>query len=196
MALSFWLILQALLGLSNVYNANTAAFPPRIVLMGILPAICAIAMLFLFTKGRRFMDGLPIIELTWINVMRVPVEISLYWLFLHKAVPEIMTFEGRNFDILAGLTAPIIANYSRSLKSSKTYVLLIWNIISLGLLMNIVYIAFFSAPSPVQKFAFEQPNIAILYFPFNWLPTFIVPVVLFGHLASIRHLLRRKKDRM
>jgi hypothetical protein len=63
----------------------------------------------------------------------------------------------------------------------------------LGLLINIVVNAALSAPSVVQQFAFEQPNIAILYFPFNLLPAVIVPLVLFSHLAAIRQLLRYKK---
>jgi len=51
-----------------------------------------------------------------------------------------------------------------------------------------------SAPSPIQKIAFEQPNIAILYFPFCWLPTFIVPIVLFSHLVAVRKLVLRTKS--
>ncbi|MDB6080057.1 MAG: putative transrane protein of unknown function, partial [Akkermansiaceae bacterium] len=47
-----------------------------------------------------------------------------------------------------------------------------------------------SAPFPFQRLALDQPNVAILSFPFIWLPTFIVPVVLFTHLASIRQLAR------
>jgi len=54
--------------------------------------------------------------------------------------------------------------------------------------------ALFSAPSPIQKFAFDQPNIAILNFPFSWLPTFIVPIILFGHLTSIRQLIKYKTE--
>jgi len=50
--------------------------------------------------------------------------------------------------------------------------------------------ALLSALSPLQKFAFDQPDIAILNFPFSWLPTFIVTIVLFGYLVSIRQLLR------
>jgi hypothetical protein len=68
--------------------------------------------------------------------------------------------------------------------------ILIWNFICLGLLVNIVVNALLSAPSPLQKFAFDQPNIAILYFPYSWLPTFVVPLVLFAHLASIQQLLK------
>jgi hypothetical protein len=52
-----------------------------------------------------------------------------------------------------------------------------------------------STPSPLQKIAFDQPNIAILNFPFSWLPTFIVPIVLLGHLVSIRQLLKEKTNK-
>jgi hypothetical protein len=103
-----------------------------------------------------------------------------------------MTFEGRNFDILAGITAPIIAYFSLKKVKLSRNVVLVWNIICLGLLINIVVNGFLSAPSPLQQLAFDQPNIAILNFPFSWLPTFIVPLVLFGHLVSIRQLLKPK----
>jgi hypothetical protein len=54
--------------------------------------------------------------------------------------------------------------------------------------LNIVVNAALSAPVPFQQFAFDQPNIAVLYFPFVWLPGFIVPLVLFAHLAAIQKL--------
>lgn len=97
-----------------------------------------------------------------------------------------MTFEGRNFDIVAGITAPIIVYFGFTKTKIDRQTILIWNVIFLGFLLNIVVNALFSAPSPIQIFAFDQPNIAILNFPFIWLPTFIVPIVLFGHLTSIR----------
>jgi hypothetical protein len=47
----------------------------------------------------------------------------------------------------------------------------------------------------VNGFAFDQPNIAVLYFPFNWLPSCIVPLVLLSHLAAIRQLLYDEGER-
>lgn len=189
-----WLAIQALLTLNNVYKTDTHSFPPRIMLMGILPTVFTIILLFATSKGRQFIDSLPLKNLTYLHVVRIPVEIVLFWLFLNKAIPELMTFEGRNFDILAGITAPIIAYFGLTKQKIPRKAILIWNFICLALLANIVVNAFFSVPSPIQKFAFEQPNIAILNFPFSWLPTFIVPIVLFGHLASIRQLLKRKSE--
>lgn len=190
--LAVWLGLQAFITGKNIYSANTNSFPPKIMLIGILPALLVIVLLFATAKGRQFIDSLPLKNLTYVNIVRVPVEIVLLWLFLHKAVPKLMTFEGRNFDILAGLTAPIVAYLAFTKQTIGRTGLLIWNIICLGLLLNIVLNALFSVPSPAQKFAFDQPNIAILYFPFSWLPTFVVPIVLLGHLVSIRQLARQK----
>ncbi|WP_231459980.1 hypothetical protein [Pedobacter sp. Leaf132] len=191
--LSIWLALQAFLTLINIYNADTNTFPPKIMLIGILPTILTIILLFVTTKGKQFIDSLPLKNLTYLNIVRIPVEIVLYWLFINKAIPELMTFEGRNFDIIAGITAPIVAYFGFAKVKLNRRIILLWNFICLGLLLNIVLNALLSAPSPIQKFAFDQPNIAILNFPFSWLPTFIVPIVLFGHLTSIRQLIRNVK---
>lgn len=190
--LTIWLTIQAVLTFKNIYNSETNSFPPKIMLIGILPTILTIIFLFTTSKGRQFIDSLPLKNLTYLNIVRIPVEIILLWLFLNKAIPELMTFEGRNFDIIAGITAPIIAYFGLTKNKLNRQTILIWNFICLGLLINIVVNALFSAPSPIQKFAFDQPNIAILNFPFSWLPTFIVPIVLFGHLTSIKQLLKQK----
>ena len=191
-AFILWLLLQAVLTLNNSYNLDTTSFPPKIILTGILPAIITIIIAFSTQKGRQFIDSLPLKNLTYLNIVRIPVEIVLYWLFLNKTIPELMTFEGRNFDILAGITAPIIAYFGLTKTTLSRKTILLWNFICLALLLNIVINALLSAPSPIQKFAFDQPNIAILNFPFSWLPTFIVPIVLFGHLTSIRQLFKQK----
>ncbi len=192
--LTTWLTIQAVLTLKNIYNTDINTFPPKIILTGILPTILTVIFLFATQKGRQFIDSLPLKNLTYLNIVRIPVEIILFWLFLNKAIPELMTFEGRNFDIIAGVTAPFIAYFGLTKYKLSRQIILIWNFICLGLLLNIVVNALFSAPSPIQKFAFDQPNIAILNFPFSWLPTFIVPIVLFGHLTSIRQLMRNKTE--
>lgn len=190
--LIIWLIVQAVLTYNNFYNTNTKSFPPKFILLP-LPPLLVILILFLTKKGRNFIDSLPLINLTYLNVVRIPVELVLYWLFLNNAVPELMTFAGRNFDILSGISAPLIAYFGFRKQKLNKKIILIWNFIALGLLLNIVINAVLSAPFAFQKFAFEQPNIAVLNFPFSWLPAYIVPTVLFGHLVSIRKLLKADK---
>ena len=81
-------------------------------------------------------------------ICKIPVELVLFWLFIHKAVPQLMTFEGRNFDIIAGITAPIIAYFSFTKKMIGRKIILLWNLICLALLINIVVYALLSAPTP------------------------------------------------
>lgn len=188
-SLLLWLFIQSVISFSGVYTRYPDALPPTVMLFGILPPVGLIIGLFISRKGRRFIDSLSLQRLTILHVIRIPVELILYALFLNGAAPELMTFEGRNFDILAGITAPLVTYLGFVKMKIGSNLLLAWNCISLSLLLNIVVNAFLSAPSPLQQLAFDQPNIAILYFPFSWLPTFIVPVVLFSHLAAIRQLL-------
>lgn len=186
---TFWLTIQAVLTLGGFYANNPNSFPPKIVLFGILPMMVLTISLLIIPQSRKVIDSFSIVSLTYLHIVRIPVEIALYWLFLQKAIPEIMTFEGRNFDILAGITAPIMVYLYK--KGMNPKFLIGWNIISLVLLANIVFTAIFSTETPLQKFGFEQPNIAIIHFPFSWLATFIVPAVLFSHLASLRILLKK-----
>lgn len=185
-----WLGIQAGIGLSGFY-AVTDTIPPRFLLM-VGPPFFLIIVLFATAKGRKYIDGLNVKTLTILHIVRIPVELVLLWLFMNRAVPELMTFEGRNFDIVSGITAPIIYYFGFIKKRLNTKVILIWNFICLGLLINIVVNAVLAAPFPFQQFAFDQPNIAVLHFPFNWLPCCVVPLVLFSHLATIRQLLNKK----
>jgi hypothetical protein len=181
-----WLAVQALIAGSGFYTV-TDTLPPRFLLL-VLPPLLVIAGLFMSPKGRKFIDGLDLKSLTILHTIRIPVELVLFFLFTYKAVPELMTFEGRNFDILSGITALVIFYFAFIRKQLSLKIILIWNVICLGLLVNIVGNAILSAPFPFQQFAFDQPNIAVLYFPFIWLPCCVVPLVLLSHLAAIRQL--------
>jgi len=188
--MAFWLLIQSILGYSEFYKV-TDSVPPRVALLLIPPLMMTIT-LFATKKGRTFIDGLDIKILTLFHVIRIPVEVILYWLFLHKAVPELMTFEGRNFDILSGISAPVIYYLVFVKMKLNRSALLIWNFVCLALLLNIVFNAILSVPGAFQRFAFDQPNVAILAFPFIFLPSVLVPLVLFSHLASIRLVLLGK----
>ena len=187
----FWLIFQATLGIGGFY-LNTQIMPPRLMLFALFPALAAIILLFIFAR-KNFIERLPLRTLTYLHVIRIPVELVLLWLYQGGQIPQLMTFEGRNFDILAGITAPVMAWLAFRGGKINRPLLLVWNALALALLLNIVVNAILSFPFPLQQFAFEQPNRGVLYFPFIWLPSTIVPIVLFCHLASLWRLARRSE---
>jgi hypothetical protein len=182
----FWMLFQAVLALGGFY-LNSESLPPRLPIFAVLPAVILIAILFLF--GRDFIARLPLLPLTLLHVIRIPVELVLAWLFEQKLVPQQMTYHGWNYDILSGFLAILVTIVAfRKGQPSKT-LLIAFNVLGLLLLTNIVTIAVLSLRSPIQQLAFEQPNQAVLYFPYVWLPAMIVPIVLFCHLASLYKLL-------
>ncbi len=191
-AIILWMLIVGVLGITGFYQKSDA-FPPRFTLL-IAPAILSILIIFTNKKSRIFIDSLSLKHLTILHIVRIPVEIILYAVFLSGLIPELMTFEGYNYDVISGITAPIIYYLAFVKKTIGRKSLLIWNIACFGLLINIMVIAVLSAKTPFQQLAFDQPNIAVTYFPFVWLPAIIVPIVLFSHLASIRQLVLKNKS--
>jgi hypothetical protein len=185
-----WLLLQGFLSYNFVYATNLDFFPPKMVLMGIGPFFLFIAILFISPKGRRLIDSFPLNFIHWIHIVRIPIEICLFYLYLGKLIPKIMTFEGRNFDILVGLSSIVVSILCVQMKKTPRKLVIVWNLIGMALLFNIILISLFSFPTPIQKYGLDQPNVAMLHFPFSWLPTFIVPIVLFSHMVSLRLLLK------
>ncbi len=186
-AILIWAVFVGVLGVLGFYQAVDATPPRFLFLLG--PVTLFVLFLFITKKGRRFLDTLDVKWLTVLHVVRLPVEVVLHSIFLSGLIPVYMTFEGYNFDIISGITAPIVYYLVFVKNILGNRFLLIWNFICLALLLNILTIAVLSAQTPLQQLAFDQPNIGVTYFPFVWLPTIIVPIVLLSHLASIRKLL-------
>lgn len=185
----FWSIIQCCLAYSGFYLI-TDTIPPRFAL-AILPSTFLI-IYGLFPKPLKWASKNRNIKWsTFLHTVRIPVEIVLLYLFFYKMVPELMTFEGRNFDILAGLTAPIIGLLYLKNKISKQ-TLLIWNMVGLLLVLFILVNGILSAELPFQQFGFEQPNRALGYFPYILLPSTIVPLVIYTHLSDILLLIKNK----
>ncbi len=182
----FWMLVQFVLTSYGFY-LNTDTQPPRLFLLGVGPPLLAIALLFLVAR-ESFISNLSLPLLTLVHVVRIPVELVLYWLAEAGAVPDSMTFHGTNFDILSGITAPLAFAATFVKGARMRMALIVWNFAALGLLFIIVITATLSLPSPIQQLAFDQPNIAVLNFPYIWLPSVIVPIVLFAHLASLYKL--------
>lgn len=179
-----WIGIQGILAYSLFYE-DEMSMPPRFPL-AIVPILIFIGYLFFSSKGKEFIKSLDLKTLYLIHVVRIPVEFGLYGLALYETIPLLMTFEGVNFDIAAGITVPIIIlGYFYKDWLSDSFVL-IWNVLCLGLLLGIVVNAILSVESPLQTQAFDQPNKAILFFPYIWLASYIVPVVLFSHLVCIK----------
>jgi len=184
--ISLWIILISLfsfLGLLSQFDQ----FPPRPVFLILLPL--PLVLYFSFTRTfRKLASVTPKAWFIQIQVFRVMVEIILWMMFLADQIPIQMTFEGANFDVLAGLTAIPAAYLFLSKGQYKRRALIIWNIIGLLLLINILVIAVLSMPTPMRYFMNDPANTIVATFPYALLPGVLVAVAYTMHIFSLRQL--------
>jgi hypothetical protein len=101
-----------------------------------------------------------------------------------------VTFEGRNFDILVGLTAPVAAwLVARRLASPAA--VLCWNLAGLAVLANTIGTVATSVPGPLHLAWPGEPFTALAEWPLVWLPAFLAPLAVLLHIFSLRQTLLR-----
>lgn len=174
---TIWQLAVGILASLKIFENKPNLFP--LVILGAF-------LLTFFTLKRIDKQKLNSKILLSIHVLRTLVELVLFQLFLQNKIPNLMTFKGWNFDILIGISALVILIYQLTNKRKiNRQFFVIWNIIGIIILMFIVSLAILSSPLPIQQFAFDQPNIAVLEFPYCFLPTCVVPIVLMSHILLI-----------
>lgn len=169
------------------FYRDATSTPPRQIAW-LAPVVVALLVTVVSSGGRRWLASLDPIALMSLHVLRVPVEIVLHQAYRHDLVPRDMTFDGRNFDIASGTSAIVMAAWMSSKHPPSRGVLVAWNVVCLGLLINVVTTALLSIPSSVQRLNFEHPNVLVLSTPYVLLPALLVPAVLWAHVAALVRL--------
>jgi len=169
-------------GLLNRYDPMPA---PGLLLV-LFVTICTVG-LALSRAGERLATGIPLAVLVGYQVFRVPLEGLLHRLYLEGVIPVEMTYAGRNFDIVSGLTAAVLALLIAKGIAPRALVF-VSNLIGLGLLANIVVVAVLSTPTRFQVFTDGPPNVLPSMVPYVWLPTVLVQAALLGHILVFRAL--------
>ena len=181
MFFSFWTVVVGTLSYVGFFK-NTTLTPPRMLVV-ILPTV----LYTIYFIRKMEIKKMRINYLLAIHILRLPVELTLYELFLKGEIPVVMTFKGWNFDVFIGVSALLLLLYKLiSKKGINKTIFLLWNYVGLVFLMIIVMTAIFALPSPIQQLAFDQPNKAILEFPYTLLPGLVVPIVFLSHVFCLK----------
>lgn len=165
-------------------------FPFNFMPVLIIPLVVTVA-LTLSNSFLEILQRIPKENIIRLQSFRFFVELLLWFLFIQNLLPEQMSFEGRNFDVIAGATAPLISWLVYRGKLSNT-LLIVWNVACLGLLINIVTIAILSMPSPFRVFMEEPANTIVAYFPISWLPGLLVPLAYMLHFFSLKQIIAER----
>ena len=154
-------------------------------------AILALALLIALTPlGAHIARHVALWALVAIQGFRLPLELAMHTLYERGIMPEQMSYSGRNFDIVTGISAIAVAALAATGRGGRRLVMA-WNILGLGLLLNIIIVAILSTPR-VQYFGPDRLNTFVTYTPFVWLPAVMVLAALAGHLLVFRALRARR----
>lgn len=182
-----WVTVVGLLGYSDFFT-DFATFPPRIAFI-ILPMIAFLIWLSVSASAQRLAERIPLKLLMGLQFFRVAVEIFLYQAYEQGKLPVEMTFAGRNFDILVGITAPLMV-LALNWKVPKN-LLIGWNYWGMLILSVVVIHGIGTAPTAIQFFHLSPSNEIIGHFPYVYLPAVLVFTAYAFHILAIRHIKHR-----
>ena len=188
LVITAWVALLGYLSLAG-YFANFRSLPPRILPAVLLPLVAGLVLL-LSAGARDLLARTPPQWPIYAQSFRVVMELILWLLYLQHRAPAIMTFEGRNVDILVGLTAIPVGYLCFVRRTWSPRVALWWNVAGILILLNVVVHAQLSTPSPLRVFVTDPPVTFIAYWPYILLPGFLVPLAWLLHAASLIQLTR------
>lgn len=183
-AVTGWLLLLSILSAAGVFSDFTS-MPPKMLLAILVPLLFILWLTF-SSSTKSFLKAVPPQWLIYFQVFRVPVEVLLWIQFLEGLTPVQMTFEGRNWDVLTGLTAPLFAYLCYGQGRSLRGLAALWHLCGLALVLNIVVISVLSAPVPFRVFMNEPANTIVAEFPVIFLPGVLVPLAYGMHLLGLR----------
>ena len=142
------------------------------------------------TLGDRLARGLPLAWLVAFQGFRLPLELLMHRAYTEGVMPVQMSYSGRNFDIVTGITALLLGAAMSIWRVPKTLVW-IWNVMGLILLINIVSVAVASLPL-FRAFGPDRLNTFVTYPPYVFLPAVMVLAAWAGHLVVFKALVSSK----
>src|SRR5438105_14066475 len=168
--------------------------PPPTMLILFLVIIAGAIGLATSPLGRQLAVGLPLAALVSYQGFRVIVELLMHRAYVEGLMPVQMSYSGRNYDIVTGITALALGGWLVA-GTPPRWLVFAWNTLGLALLANIVTVALLSAPTPLRVFMNEPANVWITHAPWVWLPAVMVFGALAGHVLVYRRLLAEAAGR-
>jgi small-conductance mechanosensitive channel len=187
LATAAWLATTWQVAASGVLRQWERTPPPFAMLIA---AVAVLAVLLPSTPfGGRLARAVPVWVLVAVQGFRLPLELAMHAMAERGVMPAQMSYTGRNFDIITGITALIVAPLvARGIGGRR--LVAIWNVLGLGLVLNVVVVAMLSTPT-FRVFGDDALNTWVADPPYVWLPAVLVLAAVAGHLVVFRALAAR-----
>lgn len=188
----FWAAL--LLSWFEFYRGVSSRIPT--IQYGLLiPIIVGVVLAWRWAMLRRIIEAVP---QEWIVGVQLYRALGLMFLVLYAAgrLPGVFAWPAGVGDIIVGLLTPVVGvAYARNPHNAASLVRT-WNLFGIADLIVAVATGLLTAPSPLQRLAFDAPNELISAFPLVMVPVFLVPLSVLLHLASLKKLRQTERERL
>lgn len=184
---ALWVAYISLLAHFGVFR--DFSLPPRIPLLLVLPAITWIFWYYKTGRQRSLLNRVPRWQPVAFQTFRIAVEFMILGVVLRGIGPKEPSMEGYNYDIITGLTAPLIAIAVYHWKVLSEKWVFWWNIMGLLWLVNVVFI-FISLGVAPQIWGYDSIPISPDFgqMPYLLIPGFFMPSAVFMHVFSLMQL--------
>ena len=181
---AIWLIVVSTAAFSgSLLPRDGRPLPFALLVISVLALGVAIARSAI---GDRLARGASLAALVGFQSFRLPLELMLHRAYAEGLMPVQMSYSGRNFDIVTGLTALMLA-VAMTLTGVPRWVVAAWNVMGLILLLNILGVAIMSTPA-FAYFGPDRLNVWVTWMPYTLLPAVMVLAAWAGHLVVFRAL--------
>ena len=191
--LLLWLAGAVALALSGVFQAS-AAERPTIQYAIALPILVGGVLIWRSETVKHLIEAVP---QSWLVGLQLYRALGVIFLILYATgkLPGLFAWPAGVGDILVGVLAPVVAiAYARAPRLNGDLVAA-WNWFGIGDLVIAVATGFITAPSLLQPFTVEPANHLVTLFPLALIPTFLVPLSILLHIASLTKLRRTVPNR-
>lgn len=165
------------LGLAASGVLLSPTLPPRPLVLVVLALVG-----WLVASRTRFgtvVAETPLVFWVGLQFFRLPLELVMHQAAVEGVMPTVLTWTGRNWDVLTGLLAPVAAwGLHRGWPRAVTWA---FNLLGAGLLLNVVTVAVLASPGPLQRIDTNVPNVWITTPPFVLLPCVLVALAAISH---------------
>lgn len=137
--------------------------------------------------GGRIAANVPVRFLVLFQAFRLSLELVLHGWALQGTIPETMTWNGQNWDIVSGTVALLCFPWADRHRAVAWFA----NLVGFALLINVMRVAIMSSPLP---FAWDvhPPLVLALHLPYTFIGPVCVGGALAGHIVLTRALLKPK----
>jgi hypothetical protein len=183
-----WFGVAIALGSLGVYGVASDRAPT--IQYGLLiPILIGGLLIWRSSIVARVLDAVP---QQWLIGVQFYRALGIIFLILYGTgkLPGLFAWPAGLGDVLVGVLALVVAiAYARGPHENRDMVAA-WNIFGIVDLIVAVAAGLTTSPSPLQLFAFDRPNELISAFPLVLIPTFLVPISVLLHWASLAKLHR------